>query len=266
MKRIRALDGPTPGLADYLNCEGKHAFWDGFRSYRAGAAYREIFEALSAIQHGLCGYCEIDLTERDRQIEHVTPQSDPQQGRTLSLDPTNMMACCKGGTLNINDEARRQNPVKRNRSCGEAKQDLVDSRFVDPRMLPALPTLMQVRFDGRIAADKPACADAAVDADNVNRTIEILGLNVERLRLAREKRWQALSDNWQNHYNDPQRLQEAARGELLPGEDCCLPRFFTTSRSYFGPLGEAILAEAPQAGYRRTPDARLIEGWLLALT
>ena len=39
----------------------------------------------------------------------------------------------------------------------------------------------------------------------------------------------------------------AARTELSPGEDARLPRFFTTSRSYFAPLGEEILAQAPQA-------------------
>ena len=248
MKRIRALDGPTPGLADYLDRDGGHASWDGFRSHQAGAAYREMFKTLCSLQHGLCGYCEIDITEQDRQVEHVIPRSDPQQGRTRALDPANMMACCKGGTTRITGEdARWRRPARRNRSCGEAKQDLADPRFVDPRTLPALPTLVRVRFDGRIAADEPACANAAIDADRVKRTIDILGLNVERLRLAREKHWRALSENWREHCNDPQVMREAARMELLPGEDCRLPRFFTTSRSYFGPPGEAILAETPQA-------------------
>ncbi len=243
MKRIRALDGPTPGLVDYLDCDGGHASWDGFRSHQAGAACREMFNTLCSLQHGLCGYCEIDIKEQDRQIEHVIPRSDPQQGQERTLDPTNMIACCKGGTTWLTSEdARRRMPIRRNRSCGEAKQELVDSRFVDPRMLPALPTLIQVGFDGKIAADERACANAAIGAERVNSTIDILGLNVVRLRLAREKHWRALIDN----YSDPQMMQKAARGELLPGEDCRLPRFFSTSRSYFGPAGEEVLAEAPQ--------------------
>ena len=41
-------------------------------------------------------------------------------------------------------------------------------------------------------------------------------------------------------------MKKAARMELLPGEDGRLPRFFTTSRSYFYPVAEEILAEAPQ--------------------
>ena len=247
MKRIRALDGPTLGLVDYLDCEGERADWDGFRSHQAGAAYRKILDTLQCIQHGLCGYCEIDVTEQDRQVEHVMPRSDRERGMARALDPENMMACCKGGTLRTDDDARWRTPVKRNRSCGEAKQDLVDPGFVDPRTLPARPSLMRVRFDGEIAADEAACANAAIDAGRVNMTVDVLGLNVERLRLAREKRWRALSDSWREHFDDPRVMLEAARMELSLGDDARLPRFFTTSRSYFAPLGEEILAEAPQA-------------------
>ncbi len=114
-------------------------------------------------------------------------------------------------------------------------------------MVPALPSLTRVRFDGEIMADETACANAAIDAGRINRTIDILGLNVERLRLAREKRSRALSDNWREHYSDPQVMTEAARLELSPGDDARLPRFFTTSRSYFATVAEEILAEAPQA-------------------
>lgn len=60
MKRIWVLDGPTPGLADYLEGDGHQANWDGFGSHHGGAAKRELTESLCSIQHGLCGYCEID--------------------------------------------------------------------------------------------------------------------------------------------------------------------------------------------------------------
>ena len=247
MKRIRTLDGPTPGLVDYLDCDREQASWDGFRSHQEGAAYRELVTTLQHLQHGLCGYCEIDLKEQDRQVEHVVPRSDRPHGSARALDATNMVACCKGGTWRTGDDTRWRTPAKRNRSCGEAKQDLVDPDFVDPRTLPALPSLTRVRFDGEITADEAACSDAAIDTGRVKKTIDILGLNVERLRLAREKRWRALSDNWREHFDDPQVMMEAARGELVPGDDAHRPRFFTTSRSYFAPVAEEILAEAPQA-------------------
>ena len=175
------------------------------------------------------------------------PQSDPQQGVANALDYANLIACCKGGTLRTEDDERRREPVKRNRSCGEAKGDLVAADFIDPRTLPALPSLLRVNFEGRIEADMDACETCGIAADKVEKTIEILGLNVERLRRAREARWNALSENWESQFGDRTVMAAAARGELLPAAVGGLAKFFTTSRSYFAPLSEDILEEPPQA-------------------
>ena len=241
MKRIQRMDNATSGLEAYLAEEGNGAKdWAGFRSHDAGASYRQLAEALMDIQHGLCGYCEIDIDERDRQVEHVVPQGNPQQGAARALDRANMIACCKGGTLLTEDDERRRKPVRRNRSCVEAKSDLVDEDFIDPRTLPALPSLLRVSFDGRIEADTEACQTCGIAADKVEKTINILGLNVERLRRAREARWNALSENWAANIGNPQVMESAARLELLPDKEEQLSRFFTTSRSYFGVYGERI--------------------------
>lgn len=248
MKPIWKPDGPTPGLVDYLRCAGEQATYDGFRSHQAGDAYRKLVSALECIQHGLCGYCEIDITEQDRQVEHVIPQSDPERGQGRVLDPENMIVCCKGGTLKTPDVARWQKPSKNNRSCGEAKGNRVDPRCIDPRDLPALPPLMQVNYEtGQISADAEACKDASIDVGRVEETIRILGLNVDRLKIARQKHFLALKDNWDQYAANPQIMQEAARMELLPEEGShCLKKFFSTTRSYFGPVAEEILAETPQ--------------------
>ena len=248
MKRVASLTGPTPGLAAYLAEaaeEGKD--WAGFRSHAGGASYRELVEILVGLQHGLCGYCEIDIQERDWQVEHVIPQSEPHLGAAHALDTGNMIACCKGGTLMIDDEARRLDPVRRNLSCGQAKEDRVDADFVDPRTLPDLPSLIRVNFDGRIEADVGSCEGCGIPVGRIEKTIEILGLNAERLRRARENRWNALSDNWASEIDDPEIMQAAAQGECLPDEHNRLPRFFTTSRSYFSVYGESILSEPPRS-------------------
>ena len=247
MKRIQPLEEPTPGLVDHLECDGENANWDRFRSHQSGAAYRELFDRLRFIQHGLCGYCEIDITENDRQVEHVIPRSDPLRGAEGALAHGNLIACCKGGTWKTDDETRRRTPVRRNRGCGEAKENVVDPDFVDPRILPALPSLAQVRLNGKIVAKESACSGPSIDADRVNRTIAMLGLNVERLRFVQEKRWRDLNESWQEHFEDPEVMMEAARKELLPDGDNRLPRFFTTNRSYYHPLAEETLAEVPQA-------------------
>ena len=197
MKRIRGLDGPTPGLVRYLANAGPKASWRGFRRRDSGRS-RDLVEALTRLQHGLCGYCEIDLREEDRQIEHIVPRSDPIEGEERSLDATNMIACCRGGELAelSADEERFRPPRRENLSCGQAKRDTTNVDFIDPRSLPALPSLLRVGYDGRIQADQASCENAECSVDAVNRTIETLGLNVERLRVARERRWRALEDSW----------------------------------------------------------------------
>lgn len=68
-------------------------------------------------------------------------------------------------------------------------------------------------------------------------------LNVERLRVPRERRWRALSRNWSHHFDDPEVMESAACRELLPKQGGDLPKFFTTSRSYLGPDGERLLEQ-----------------------
>ena len=244
MKRIRKLPGTTSGLADYLAVENRNPSWDGFRSHDGGEAYRELRGALVDLQHELCAYCEIGLTAQHIQVEHVIPQS---RGKANALDAANMTACCLGGTKSSPDSEQYLRPVPENRSCGEAKGDKAIPTGVDPRELPALPALTRVDFRGRIEADTAACASCRISADRVNETIAMLGLNVKRLRAARARRWRGLGKRWGDHRNDAEVMRKAARLELLPADDGRLRRFFTTSRSYFAPLSENILAAPPQA-------------------
>ena len=250
MKRIRELCDPTPGLAAYLReCPDGEASWEGFRDHRNHSgisAHHELVDALARLQHGLCGYCEIDLKESDRQVEHVIPRSDPAQGSSEALNAGNMIACCLGGSAKnlfgpdaAGDDDRYQPPMKHNLSCGQKKGE--DSIPVDPRTLPALPSVTTVTSEGNIMADAQACALRGFDAGTVTRTIEVLGLNVERLRRARGKRWDALSRKWQEHIDDPYVMEAAARSELLLGGASPLPPFFTTIRSWFGDYGERVL-------------------------
>ena len=245
MKRIRSLRDRTPGLTDYLEVETQKASWEGFRSHDGGRAYREVVEELTNLQHGLCGYCEICLTEVDRQVEHVVPQSDPRQGTLLALEVGNLMACCKGVAAYCDDPDRYLKPVKHNRSCGEAKGDRADGEFMDPRALPELTSLIRVLDDGQVEADPGACESEGMSATSVTLTIELLNLNARRLRVAREKRWRALNDEWGERLADPEEMRRAARIEVLPVGGR-LPEFFTTSRCYFGPVAERVLHEQPR--------------------
>ena len=244
MKRIRRPSSTPVGLSDYGAVKRKHPSWKGFRRHQSGRAYRELLNALAAAQRGLCGYCEIDLIQTDRQVEHVVPQSDPMRGRALLLEASNLIACCQGGTTGGGNGERRAHPIRRNRSCGQAKGDATDPDFLDPREVPALPSLTRVEESGTISADETACATAGFAAHRVERTIEVLGLNAGRLRDARIAVWELLDETWASHRGDTEVMVEAARRELLPSGGR-IPRFFTTLRSYFGDAAETVLAEAP---------------------
>ena len=252
MKRIRALEEPTPGLVEYREEEGDSATWEGLGSHGGtSGAKRELAEALAKVQHGLCGYCEISLHPRDREIEHVIPRSDTERGGANgALDHTNMMACCKGSASELHhpdlrdDPARFRRPIGVHRSCGQAKGDQSDANFLDPRDLPALPSLVRVSSLGEIAANRDACTALSVDVARVERTIRTLGLNVRRLRDARAARWRDLQDDWHSYDDDPAKIRAAAKRELLPDESGKLPAFFTTTRSFFDLWAETILDEA----------------------
>ena len=247
MKKIRTLAGPTPGLSAYLAAEADEADWTGFRNHRSGASHRELRDALADQQHGLCGYCEIEIAAGRRQVEHIVPRSDPKRGAVCALDAGNMMACCLGGTRAVAGDPGQYLPSPRaNMSCGQRKGNDTIPGFIDPRTLPEIPVLTRVTSDGRIEADEEACVAAGWEADGIAETVEFLGLNVERLRLAREQRWLALENAWEDHHDDEHTMREAAREELLP-DNGRLRRFFTTSRSYFSEWGgERILAQHPR--------------------
>ena len=249
MKRIRRLQGPIPGLAEYRNRAGVKANWRGYRNRPAGSRrYRELVGDLADLQHGLCGYCEIDLRKGDRQVEHVIPVNDPHRGAAHALDAGNMIACCRGGASddpNVQLDPERFPPSEE--SCGHAKGDNVASAFVDPRTLPELPSLTRVRPNGRIEANTSACQATGRSANDVEETIRILGLNVQRLQRARRNYWSSLAKQmpkYRDHPN-PNAMKDWRRSRLLP-QNGNLPKFFTTNRSYFGVLGERVLAEEPR--------------------
>ena len=245
MKRIRRFQGPVPGLAEYGKQAGAQTSWNGYRGRGAGRRrYRELVETLAGLQHGLCGYCEIDLREGDLQVEHVVPTSAGGQAR--ALDAANMIACCRGGASDdpgVRGDRERFSPPQG--SCGHAEGDTADPDFVDPRTAPDLPSLTRVRPNGRIEADRGACAAAGRSADGVEKTIRILGLNVQRLRTARREYWETLSGKMPAYRGDSNAARDWARSRLLP-QNGALPKFFTVSRSYFGALGEQILAQRPR--------------------
>ena len=250
MKRIRVVPVPTPGLGEYLDSVD-NANWEEFRSHDAGASLRELRDTLIRNQHGLCAYCEVEIKEGSRQIEHVVPRSDEAVGKQRALDIRNILVCCLGRTKTVNGlgeherEDHHRQPVRDKPSCGQAKGNRNDEAFIDPRTLPALPSLVRVGNDGLIEVDTDACQAAGFGPDRVTRTIEILNRNAERLQLARQK-WRSSLVQAAQRAGDAARMIEWIRDVRTPAPDGRLSRFFTTSRCYFGPAAERVLDEDPR--------------------
>ena len=252
MKPIRVIDEPPRGLAHYLRLVGDEAYWDELRSHDSGTAYRELIEELISNQRGLCAYCETSISAESRQAEHVVPRSEKARGRSLELDISNLVACCLGigglrtgrtGPAAAPDEPRRSRGS--NESCGQAKADEWWGGFLDPRRLPPAPPMLKVREDGFIEPDEEACSAAGFAADDARRSIKTLNLNANRLRHARRRQWDDLVETSAGVLNETG-MTTWVRTVLTPDERGRLGPFFTTSRSYFGRVGERILAQQPQ--------------------
>lgn len=249
MKRIRTRNEPTPGLAKYRQTAADPS-WSGFRRLRHQRAYRELRNALLDLQHGLCAYCEASLDEERCQIEHVVPRSDPRSGAHRELDVANMVVGCLGGAEagppgDVGSEDDLPLPSSANLSCGQKKGGRVSPDFMDPRAIPAAPALVRVDGSGRIESDAASCRSAGASTEQVTRTVEFLNLNAARLRQERRRRWRSLVRR-ATAARDRRTREAWVRSELLPGRDDRLVGFLSTARSFFGPLGERILAEPPR--------------------
>ena len=243
MKPIKVLHFAPAGLAQYVKNKPANYGWTRFRE-EDQESYHELRETLSKRQHGLCGYCEQMMPRDDCQVEHVRPRSSSTRYHLYDLTPTNLIACCKGGSARnlYGPDTRHPDPDRfGDNSCGQAKGETVDPLFLDPRTLPREKSLLKVNALGQIFADEKACQETSILKSRVERTIEILGLRVDRLKRARERRWKFLNECYSEYFSDSQVIRKAADAELSQDPQGNLPPFFTTNRSYFMPYSDDVL-------------------------
>jgi uncharacterized protein (TIGR02646 family) len=257
MKRIAGLATAPPSHVAFHADVSIEKTWESLRDH---PAYRELRDALADRQHGLCAYCETDLIPNDISIEHIVPRSDPEHGKHLACDHGNMLAVCRGGgntavfgpCVRHPDPRRVLPPIEKNLCCGQAKGDRPASDFLDPRHIPRSPAIVSVGEDGTIASVSDACREHGIDRGAVDAHLDRLRLHIERLRIRRETIWQELAMSFDLFLNLPaterdDHLTALAERQLLPNHENKLAPFFTTARSFFGPLAETILARPPQA-------------------
>ncbi|RKZ85652.1 MAG: TIGR02646 family protein [Candidatus Parabeggiatoa sp. nov. 1] len=279
MKKVKQLDTVPVCLQQFLTAYSPEkrdkGDWNAFRNHEGGKTYSNLIQTLIDIQYGLCAYCEINLIENDYQIEHFHPKSDISPETDWMFEITNLFAACKGGTqTNLFGTKTRQPdpnrclpPIKKNRSCGEAKDDhVMDDEILKPSELPISPSLFSITRkppggivnkikEGALKVNENACLQAGIDPKIVTTTIDAFNLNCERLCLARKTVLEKLEADFELELADlgenpsdkqiKSALEKMAKYNLAVNQDGTLPAFFSTIRIFL-PIAESVLAQSPQ--------------------
>lgn len=236
-------DADEPDCLAELRRREPEADWDGFRDpARAGDCCAITRAALRAQQGCLCAYCEQRLDPDNEQIAHFHPKSDRAAGHNWALDWANLWLACKGGTRWIDQRDGAGDllyPLPENRSCDEATEDAVlDGIILRPDEIPPFPRLFAFKQwpnELHIKPDEAACAEARIEPDRVQATIDRLNLNCRRLAVMRMDVHRELERTKARlracgHPDPISALRRLAAMRLGPDEQGRLKGFFTVSR------------------------------------
>lgn len=203
LKKINKTPGNNP-LVQYA-ANNPNNTWENFRGDNA-ADYKEIRQDIFTDQGGLCAYCEAEvqsLSENLQRVEHFHSKSDDSnEDKNWGLDWHNVFGVCVGGSGHDTDKKKYLLPA--NLSCDAHKAHLIDKHklseacegyFINPLELIAIPCLFGFeKATGELFADILACAQYTPRLNQygsvvelVEKTIDILNLNCERLKDARRE-------------------------------------------------------------------------------
>jgi uncharacterized protein (TIGR02646 family) len=256
MKKV--LKSPEPSeLKNYkersdqkMQSSSRFSKWKDVKGNRE--TYDAIRTTLLSDQKGLCAYCEMALTTENRSVEHFIPCEISTKEKNHDLDWSNMLAVCldPGGLEKTNSQ-----PIKIEKSdfcCGKKKNNFVpDGRLLNPLELPVSRLFRFNSEDGRIEPDDIACQQVGIPLENLEFTIEMLNLNVTRLR---EKRLAVIEtiietlNELDDGIIDPIDLDRQV-AEIYFGDGTKnWPRFFTTIRWVLKEGAEQHLKEISYSG------------------
>lgn len=202
--------------------------WEAFKNEEQ-AMYALIKERLLQNQQGLCAFCECELTEYNREIEHFRPKNStsPEQDWTICF--TNYTLSCKGKISADEDD-----------HCGHLKDNIEpEGNILDPYELPLQPLVKYEVTDQqlRLLPDADACHREKVDVALVQLTMDNLGLNCCSLMRSRWEVWNSLNDQIADTLDIPNEQQVEEQQNLV--DDNIIPvngmlrSFITTRRLLF---------------------------------
>lgn len=212
--------------------------WEAWKNeYRD--AYKAVLEQLWKNQSGLCAFCEVKLTETNRQIEHFMPKCMTTQEKDWTINFGNYTLACKGNTYRYDKDSYSNVPSEEaNYSCGHKKGELNPAGVLcNPYDLPPYPVVkVEYEEEGlRFVPNESACAMAHIDPALITSTLETLGLNCPNLMRRRKNVWDELMQEIEeilpssnmDEYEQKEQLSLLAEDHLEPHHGV-LESFYTT--------------------------------------
>jgi uncharacterized protein (TIGR02646 family) len=221
--------------------------WKDLKSSRE--TLNAIRDTLAADQKGLCAYCEMSLHENNRSVEHFLPRNQSTKENNHDLDWQNMLGICLPPGGMKDDDLENLQLLKDAPCCGKKKDgDIPDSKLLNPLNLPTSRLFKFSSEDGEIRPDEIACLKLGIPVENVQFTIDQLGLNVPRLKDQRLVVIDEINKELEDEMIDINDLEEKVAAEYFGNGTGNWPRFFTTMRWVLGAGAEKHLTNISYSG------------------
>jgi uncharacterized protein (TIGR02646 family) len=229
----------------------KKRYSSQFKRYadlKKNRAFEKVRDTLISDQKGLCAYCEMEIHEKNRSVDHFIPRNQSTKENNHDLDWQNMLGiCCPPGGVE-DDHEKNSKLLKYSLCCGKKKDGVNDSKLLNPLNLPTSRLFKFSSEDGEIKPDEIACLKAGISVENVEFTIEQLGLNVPRLKDHRRVIIDEIRKELKDETIDINDLEEKIAVEQFGNGTGNCPPFFTTIRWVLGAGAERHLINISYSG------------------
>jgi len=236
--------------------------WVAFREADSGESYKKVRKLIFSDQGGLCAYCESKVSvlgKHQQRVEHYHSKSDKSDAnKNWALEWCNVIGVCLGGS----DSDKATHPLPINLSCDSYKDHLVtkgkvplacEGSFLNPLEMATFNLFSFNKGTGELLVDLDACLQLAgvtncygTMAELVEKTIEILNLNCDRLK---EQRLEVLK-SYNQELTKARKSNDREWHAKLAGRwfGCVWPSFFSTRRILLGQHAEKYLQQIPYNG------------------
>lgn len=255
MKRVKKSINVPPLLHAFATAQPT-ADWERFRSKQG--RYKQVVKQVQDDQKGICAYCEIDFLENalppgapDFRVEHFYPKSPHAPPPNWSLEWTNLLGACHGGSQRDVSVPTRFTAPDVCCDVPKGKLDLTNDILNPLSDIPAFPLLFKFsETSGEMDVDSTLCASNLVA--KAEGSLRKLNLNAPRLNRMRKEILSELGDQIELLMRSGLAPADAAKevSRVMfpdPGSNRW-PAFFTCVRWYLGPAAETQLRAIGYAG------------------